>query len=210
MDPTTATFYVIILIMSVVVHEVAHGFAAERLGDPTAKMAGRLTLNPMKHLDLFGSVLLPFLLVVTHAGFVFGWAKPVPYNPNNLRNYRKGTIMVALAGIIANAVVAIVFSLIFRGLIASGFGNEALLFIISTIIFVNILLAFFNLMPIPPLDGSRVLIALLPPRMRHIEFFLDRYGFIVLLFFIIFLWQYFSPAIFAIFSALTGTQLLLQ
>jgi len=207
MDTTNAIFYIAILIMSVVVHEVAHGYAANQLGDPTAKMAGRLTLNPIRHLDIFGSVILPFLLIVTKAGFVFGWAKPVPYNPNNLRNRRKGTIIVALAGILANAAVAIIFGFVFRGLTISGIGNDALLSIVSTIVFVNILLAVFNLIPIPPLDGSRVLFSLLPARMQNLEYFLDRYGFIVLIAFIVFFWKYFAPVIFFLFGALTGAHL---
>ncbi len=207
MDTTNAIFYIVILIMSIVVHEVAHGYAADRLGDPTARLAGRLTLNPIKHLDIFGSVILPLLLVVSHAGFVFGWAKPVPYNPYNLHNKRKGTVIVGLAGIIANFVLAIFFGLIFRAVVFSGMENPALFSVLGTIVFVNILLAFFNLIPIPPLDGSRVLFAILPVRFRHFENMLERYGFIFLIVFIIFLWKYFAPAIFFLFTLITGVQM---
>src|SRR3989344_2287142 len=102
MDATNAMFYIAILIMSVVIHEVSHGFMAEHFGDKTARDAGRLTLNPIKHLDMFGSILLPALLVLSKAGFIFGWAKPVPYNPDNLSNKKWGTIAVASAGILSN------------------------------------------------------------------------------------------------------------
>jgi Zn-dependent protease len=207
MDTTNAIFYIVILIMSIVVHEVAHGFAADRLGDPTARHAGRLTLNPIKHLDLFGSIILPFLLVISHTGLVFGWAKPVPYNPYNLHNKRKGTVIVGLAGIVANLTIAIFFGLVFRLVISLGVLNPALNSVLGTIVFVNLLLAFFNLIPIPPLDGSRVLFAILPVRLRHFENMLERYGFIVLILFIIFLWKYFAPALFFLFSLITGTHI---
>src|SRR3989344_6121618 len=102
MNATDSIFYIIILIMSVVIHEFSHGYVAEYFGDKTARYAGRLTLNPLVHLDIFGSIILPTLLVLTHAPFLFGWAKPVPYNPDNLSNKKWGTIAVASAGILAN------------------------------------------------------------------------------------------------------------
>src|SRR3990167_2435115 len=114
MNATDAIFYILILIMSIVIHEVSHCFMAEHFGDNTARNAGRLTLNPIKHLDLFGSILLPALLVLSKAGFIFGWAKPVPYNPNNLSNRKWGTIAVAAAGVLSNFFVAIIFGLIIR------------------------------------------------------------------------------------------------
>src|SRR3989344_4541519 len=112
MDATNAMFYIAILIMSVVIHEVSHGFMAEHFGDKTARNAGRLTLNPIKHLDLFGSIFLPVFLVFSHSPFLFGWAKPVPYNPHNLSNRKWGTIAVAGAGVLANAAIAIIFGII--------------------------------------------------------------------------------------------------
>src|SRR3989344_4427420 len=114
MDATNGLFYIVILIMSVVIHEVSHGFMAEYFGDKTARYAGRLTLNPLKHLDLFGSVLLPAILVISNTPFLFGWAKPVPYNPDNLSNRKWGTIAVAAAGVLANFSIAILFGIIIR------------------------------------------------------------------------------------------------
>ena len=114
MQAIDGIFYVAILIMSIVVHEFAHGYMAYLLGDNTARLSGRLTLNPIKHLDLFGSVLLPLFLIITKVGFVIGWAKPVPFNPDNLRNGRRGVLMVALSGVVANSVIAVLFGLLIR------------------------------------------------------------------------------------------------
>ena len=114
MDATNGLFYIVILIMSVVIHEVSHGFMAEYFGDKTARYAGRLTLNPLKHLDLFGSIILPVVLIISHSPFLFGWAKPVPYNPNNLSNRRWGTMAVACAGVLANFSIAVIFGIIIR------------------------------------------------------------------------------------------------
>lgn len=197
-------FYVIILIMSVVIHEVAHGLAALRFGDQTAKVAGRLTLNPLKHLDLMGSVIIPLILVLTKAPFVLGWARPVPYNENNLRDKKWGTIAVASAGIIANFLLAIVFGIVIRAGIYFGFMTESFFFITSTIVFTNIVLGIFNLIPIPPLDGSKILFALLPARFRYLETILEKYALIVLLAFVFFVWKLLSPAIFFLFSLITG------
>jgi Zn-dependent protease len=209
MNFTDGIFYVAILIMSVVVHEVAHGYVAYRLGDETARLQGRLTLNPLSHLDIFGSVLLPLFLVISHAGFVVGWAKPVPYNPNNLRG-KNATVFVAIAGIVANIMLAVIFGIFIRIVSTLGisFGDMQIMTafykIASSIVFVNIILAFFNLIPIPPLDGSKVLFGLLPPRYMNISAFLEQWGMFILLFFIIFIWQYFSPVVVTIFTLLTG------
>lgn len=204
MQGLDSVFYIIILIISVIIHEISHGFAAEMLGDPTARNAGRLTLNPIKHLDLFGSIILPALMILSKTGFVFGWAKPVPYNPDNLRNKRWGTLLVASAGIIANLFIAVIFGLAIRIIVHFGGSNENMIAIMSTIVFVNILLAIFNLVPIPPLDGSKILFSFLPYKARWIEGVLERYGFIVLILFLLFIWQYFAPVIFFIFTKLTG------
>ena len=206
MQAIDGIFYIVVLIMSVVVHEVAHGYTAYLLGDNTARNSGRLTLNPIKHLDPFGSVILPLLLVLMHAGFVIGWAKPVPYNPANLRDEKKGTFFVSIAGILANLILAIVFGILIR--FAPLFIGVAFLGafykIASIIVLLNLVLALFNLIPIPPLDGSKVLFSFLPVKYRYIENFLEKWGMFLLLFFIIFLWSYVSPLIFVIFRAITG------
>ena len=193
--------------MSVIVHEISHGYAAKLLGDDTADLAGRLTLNPLKHLDPMGSVLIPFLLIVSKAGFVFGWAKPVPYNPQNLRDQKWGTVIVASAGIASNLSIALIFSIIIRLTIAIGFNSPAFISICGIVVLLNIVLAIFNLVPIPPLDGSRILFALLPPRLRNIQMYIEQYGFILLIIFIVFLWQYLAPIIYILYKLLTGLAL---
>src|SRR3989339_1940244 len=163
MDATNAIFYIVILIMSVVIHEVSHGFMAEYFGDKTARYAGRLTLNPLKHLDLFGSIILPVVLIISHSPFLFGWAKPVPYNPNNLSNRRWGTMAVACAGVLANFSIAVIFGIIIRLTFLMQYAlPESFYFITSTIVIVNLALGVFNLVPIPPLDGSKILFSFLP------------------------------------------------
>lgn len=190
--------------MSVVIHEVSHGFAAYYFGDMTAKDQGRLTLNPLKHLDPFGSVILPALLVLSQTGFVFGWAKPVPYNPNNLSNKRWGTMVVASAGIISNFALAIFFSIIIRVAPLLHITSQAFYSITAIIVLVNLVLAIFNLVPLPPLDGSKILFNLLPARFAHIERWLERYALVVFLFLVLFLWNFISPVITTFFRLLTG------
>ena len=159
-------FVIAIIVFSAVVHEVMHGVAADKLGDPTARYAGRLTLNPLKHLDPMGSVFLPAFLALTHSPILFGWALPVPYNPYNLRSdglfRRFGEAIVAVAGPFSNLVIAAIVSAVIRlGVVAQA--ND-LLFVI---VVVNVMLFFFNLMPIPPLDGSKILSAILPAGLAH-------------------------------------------
>ncbi|MFH1175554.1 MAG: site-2 protease family protein [bacterium] len=182
-------FQIAILIMSVVVHEASHGLAAYRLGDPTAKDYGRITLNPLSHLDFFGSFLVPILLWLASGGtFVFGWAKPVPYNPYNLRNQKRDPALVALAGPISNFLLALFFGLIFKffgSFLLSSSKAELGIIIFQSIILINIVLAIFNLIPIPPLDGSKILFAALPPTMDKIKISLERYGMIILIGFLI-------------------------
>lgn len=198
-------FYVIVLIMSVVVHEVAHGFVADKQGDPTARYAGRLTLNPLRHLDLMGSIVLPALLVLFNAGFVIGWAKPVPYNERNLRNKRYGTALVACAGIIANFILAIIFGLSIRFAYLLGAGAPAYISIATAITIVNILLGFFNLIPIPPLDGSKILFSLAGNRLSRFQKIAESLSLLFLLVFIVILWPIIiSPLVGFVFSALSG------
>ncbi|MAZ67321.1 site-2 protease family protein [bacterium] len=152
-------FLIAILVVSVVIHEVAHGFAANYLGDPTAKLQGRLTLNPVSHIDPMGSIVLPAILALSSSPFLFGWAKPVPYNPYNLqRGGRWSEAMVAFAGPAANIAIALIFGIFIR----FGALPASMVSLAVSIVFLNILLAVFNLIPIPPLDGSKILPQLLP------------------------------------------------
>lgn len=203
MQATNAVFYIIIVIMSVVIHEVSHGFVAEMFGDNTARDAGRLTLNPLKHLDLFGSIILPIFLYFS-VGFVFGWARPVPYNPNNLRNKKWGTIAVAAAGILANFLIAIIFSIIIRLSYQNGVLSENFVFITSTIVLINLVLGVFNLIPLPPLDGSKILFSLLPKSFDGVMLFLERYSLIFIFIFIIFFSNILEPVLGYLFHIFTG------
>lgn len=197
-------FQIAILIMSVVIHEVSHGYMANALGDPTAKYEGRLTLNPIKHLDPVGSILVPALLAISHASFIFGWAKPVPYNPHNLRPGRWPEAAVAAAGPASNIVVALIFGLILRAGVSGGWASPAFVTITAVIVFINILLAVFNLMPIPPLDGSKLLFAVLPEKFYELRYILERYGLILVILFIFVAWKLISPIIFYLFQLITG------
>lgn len=206
-------FIIIIFLFSVVLHEVAHGWTANLLGDPTAKNMGRLSLNPLRHLDPFGSVLLPLLLImlsqVSGNGFVFGWAKPVPYNPLNLRNQKRDPALVAAAGSAINLTIALIFGLLSRAIIAWQGANPSfywvnLTAIFAAIVWVNLLLGIFNLIPIPPLDGSKILFAFLPRSLDHLRFTIERYGFIILLAFIFFGFSLIIPLISFLFQLLVG------
>jgi Zn-dependent protease len=155
-------FTIVILILSVIIHELAHGYAAYSLGDPTAKLQGRLTMNPLRHIDPMGSIIIPAFLVLTKSPFLFGWAKPVPYNPYNLRNQRWGEAIVAGAGVATNLLLAIIFGFFARFAYTHGmtaFGELA-----ASITLVNLSLGVFNLLPIPPLDGYTFLRGILPPK----------------------------------------------
>jgi len=178
-------FLIAVIILSVVIHEVSHGYAANFLGDPTARLAGRLTLNPLKHLDLLGSVIIPGLLIM-FGGFIFGWAKPVPYNPYNLRAGRSGPAIVAAAGPAANLFLALLFALMLRFAVPAGLLSPITAGVFGSIAIVNIMLAVFNLLPVPPLDGSKILFAVLPWRLRFIEDWFQKYQF-VFFFFLLFI-----------------------
>ncbi|MFA6077931.1 MAG: site-2 protease family protein [Candidatus Paceibacterota bacterium] len=196
-------FTIAALIMSVVVHEVSHGYVADILGDGTARFSGRLTLNPLKHLDPIGSFLIPVLSYFS-AGFLFGWAKPVPYNPYNLKNQRWGELMVAGAGPLSNFLIAIVFGLIIRFSSELGINSVAFLSLSASIVFLNIILGVFNLVPIPPLDGSKVLFSILPVKLGYIQENLERYWPIALVVFVLFLWQFIAPVARFLFSFIVG------
>lgn len=208
MDFYFAIFKIIVIVMSAIIHEYAHGWMADRLGDPTPQNYGRLTLNPIPHIDLFGSILLPGLLLLSGASIVIGWAKPVPFNPFNLSDRKYGSAKVALAGPASNLLLAVLFGLLIRILTqfypAWVVINPQFLTSLSIIVFFNILLMIFNLIPIPPLDGSRILSAFLPPNGQMFLAKMERFGMFIVLFFVFFFFQLLSPVIFGIFKVLTG------
>ena len=195
-------FSIIILIFSVMVHEVSHGYAAYLQGDNTAKFAGRLNLNPLNHLDPFGSIVLPMMSYFM-GGFIIGWAKPVPFNPYNLRNQRWGEAWVAFAGPLANIAIALFFGLLLRfgGLLSLSAGFVQ---IAASIVIINLILAIFNLIPVPPLDGSKVLFSFFPNSLLEARAFLERNGLFIMIFFIVFLWRFFVPVVFYLFQLITG------
>ena len=172
------------MLLALTFHEYAHGWVANRMGDPTAKLLGRLSLNPLVHIDLFGTVLLPFLLIISKAPFVFGWAKPVPIDPFNLRHPRKDMIWVGTAGPAANFLLALVCGLMIRllGLLGITFGGpmDFILLILACFVLINLVFSAFNLIPVPPLDGSRIFAGLLPLpwAVRYMQ--LERFGMILL------------------------------
>ena len=193
-------FFFFVIIPSAIIHEYAHAWAADQLGDPTAKQAGRLTLNPLAHIDIWGTILMPILLFLLSGGkFLFAYAKPVPFNPYNLRNQKHDSGLVALAGPLANLIIALIFGLIIRFS-----ATTSLISLLGIIVYANILLAIFNLLPIPPLDGSRILFAFLPSRFRHYEIVMQRYGFFILFLFIFFGFQIIFPIIFSIYKLIVG------
>jgi len=200
-------FFIIALVFSVVIHEVAHGAVANSLGDPTAKFSGRLTLNPLKHLDPFGSFIIPFLMFLS-TGIAFGYAKPVPINPLNLRDKRFGMVKVAVAGVAANFALALFFGLIIRfwpeiaNPMATMFRS-----LLELVVKLNLWLMIFNLVPIPPLDGSHILFALLPASQAEFKLFLQRYGLIFFLVFVFYFSSIISPIVYFLGRLIVGAPL---
>src|SRR3989344_5650722 len=207
----------VILILSIIAHEVAHGYAANSLGDPTARLAGHLTLNPLPHIDLMGSIVIPALLVFTGSPIMFGWEKPVPYNPYNLKNQRFGETLVAVAGSATNILLAIIFGLIVR------FGSTPLttggtlfdantLYLAASIAFINLFLGLFNLIPFPPLDGFTALRTVLPWHLSSTLLRLEQHihgaGMVSLILFLLFFSYVFAGPFFNLvlwlFGLLTG------
>ena len=179
-------FFILILLItlgfSVILHEIAHGAVADRLGDPTARLAGRLTLNPISHIDLFWTILLPIFLVVMHSPIIFASAKPVPYNPYNLRNPRSGSLFIGLAGPFTNIALAAFFGILYQVIsmpFAAGIANEGIFLLLRFGVMINAILATFNLLPVPPLDGSKALFAIFPGIPSSVQRFLEQFGIII-------------------------------
>jgi Zn-dependent protease len=198
--PSIALF--VIFIYSVVLHEVAHGFMARALGDTTAERLGRLTLNPLKHLDPIGSVALPFLLYVLNSPFLFGYAKPVPYDPSQLRDRRYGPAKVALAGPATNIILAVLAGAVFR--IFQLDTGTIMGMLVGYMVWINLMLAFFNLIPVPPLDGHWLLITLLPRRYHAFKAMLYRAQWVLLFAVLFFIFPLLMPLFGKFFTLLTG------
>ena len=197
--------FIPILIFSVVIHECAHGLAAYRAGDPTAKSMGRITLNPIPHIDLIGSIILPLFLLLSGSAFLFGWAKPVPVNPSYFKNYRQDEIRVSFAGPASNLLLSFVFLILAILFVATGTGSELIIRLLRIGMLLNLVLAFFNLLPIPPLDGSHILENVLPAKYARYIAMIRPYGFVILmLFFMTPLFDYIYIPVGIVFSFYTG------
>ncbi|OGY25793.1 MAG: hypothetical protein A2Z24_00475 [Candidatus Woykebacteria bacterium RBG_16_44_10] len=197
-DPLTLFFlilaFLIILALVISLHEAAHAYVANLLGDPTARLLGRVTLNPTAHIDPVGTVIVPIaLFIISQGSFMFGWAKPTPINPLNFRSPRRDSAIVAFAGPASNFAAAIVFSLIFRL-----FPSEIFLFLVT----INLVLGLFNLIPVPPLDGYKVLLGLLPREAALRVSAIENYGPVVLILFFFVFFRFVSPILLSILNTL--------
>ncbi len=212
MDPQMAVVSIPALMMAVILHEYAHGLVAYKMGDPTAKEFGRLTLNPIPHIDPLGTVILPGMLMLIGSPVLFGWAKPVPINPLRFRNIRLGTFFVSIAGIVMNIWLAVVFALLYRAIMKGylNFLNDAVLIPIAlfsaTAVLINLVLAFFNAIPIPPLDGSRAVMSFFSVKYWELFYRFEMYGFLIimLLLFTGFIGKVIVPSILFLWNYLLG------
>ncbi|MBU0661556.1 site-2 protease family protein [Patescibacteria group bacterium] len=194
-------FFFLVLVPSAIIHEYMHGWMADQLGDPTARYAGRLTLNPKSHIDPIGTILMPLILLLVSGGsFLFAYAKPVPYNPYNLKDGRWGPVWVALAGPASNFLLAAIFGALYQVVPDMGSLQDFL----YVIVYANVLLGVFNLVPIPPLDGSKLLFALLPSTWQHIRVALERYSMVIFFAFIFFGVHLISPIMQFVLGIFTG------
>ncbi len=206
-DVLILIFQFVAFIFSVMVHEVSHGITAYKLGDDTAKRMGRLNLNPLNHIDPFGSIALPLMLFLTGSPILFGWAKPVPYNPYNLKNPKTGAALIGIAGPLSNFIIALIFGIFIRIMNSLPFSADfldPLSMFFNTIIFVNLILGVFNLVPIPPLDGSKLLFAFLPNRYYGLQRFLETYGMWILIAFILFGFGILEPIVRLLYAIFAG------
>lgn len=201
-------FQLIVLYSSMVVHEVSHGMTAYKLGDPTAKLAGRLSFNPLKHIDPFGTVILPFFLILFNSPFIICYAKPVPFNPHNFRNVKKGILLTGLAGPLSNIFLAVIFGLLIRIFGFLGLLSFSLLPFLFIIVFLNILFAFFNLAPFPPFDGHHLVFSFLPDKYFEIKNFLMRNYLFLMLIWVFLVFPYLIvPLVYRLSILLTGQSL---
>ena len=206
----TVVYFILALLPAIVLHELSHGLVADRMGDPTARNMGRLTLNPVKHIDPFGTVILPGLLLLPRlfgqfGTPVFGYAKPMPFNPQNLRDPDRQTMWIALAGPLTNLFLAVVAALLLR---LAGDVSDELTRYLFILVLVNVILAVFNVIPLPPLDGSKVLARFLPPRARQLYMSWEAYGalFLLVIFFIFpgAIFGFITPIVEGLLSLLVG------
>jgi len=197
-------FSILVLIVSVVVHEVAHGYAAYRFGDMTAKYQGRLSFNPIRHIDPLGSIILPLIMALLPGNLILGWAKPVPINPYNFKRRKLGEFVTAFAGPLSNILIASCFIILIRLSDTIGM-NDVFVMLSIVIVLINSVLALFNLIPIPPLDGYRIVSLLLPQDIiERFEMFAQRFGIFIVLFFVFIFWHPIFMTLIALLEFLTG------